>query len=260
MIKFTIVTVSLNNISGLERTRTSLRAQNFRDFEWLVMDGGSADGTREAMQLWQSEIRASVSAPDKGIYDAMNKGFAVASGEYVLFMNSGDALAASDVLQKLSDCLQKKPSDFIYGDSLEEQTNGATFYKRARSHRFIWWGMFTHHQAMVFRTERLRQFAAVYDARFPLAADLDLVWRCMKQSDRISRVNFAVARCARSGISADYAADGRREQMVMRHEYGRMPALLNALVLLAQKTVWAIKQKRPEIYRLFRLQKSAVNS
>ena len=189
-MRFSIVTVTFNDLAGLRVTRASVRAQTFRDFEWLVMDGGSTDGTPDALREWQSEIRAAVSAPDKGPYDAMNKGLALACGEYVLFINAGDALAAPDTLQNLHDAIGADAPDFIYGDSLEEQRSGVVFYKKARPHHCRWWGMFTHHQAMAYRTAFLKTVSPAYDLRWRVGADLDLTWRILNRTKNIMRVHF----------------------------------------------------------------------
>ena len=139
---FTIVTVTYNNISGPRPTGVSLNAQRCRDFEWIIVDGGSRDGTAAFLKDYPDAI----SEPDNGLYDAMNKGTARARGEYLLFLNAHDTLADSETLEKIQ--AQAYAADFIYGDSLEDG-----HYKRARTHASKNWGMFTHHQAMLYRRE-----------------------------------------------------------------------------------------------------------
>lgn len=258
-MQFSIITVSYNNLAGLEATRDSLRAQTCRDFEWIIVDGGSTDGTQEALQRWQHETAAVISERDAGPYDAMNKGLDLARGEYVLFINSGDALAGADALRQLSEVTARKSYDFIYGDSIEQQSGGGEFYKKSRSHHFVWWGMFTHHQAMAYRTEFLRGFNPAYDLGFLVGADLDLTWRILKKSRKIKKVNFAIGRFAPAGISAQHARAGRMEQLTMRQRYMRCPALINVLIMLGQQCAWGLRQKNPKLYQLFRL-KSAVSS
>lgn len=260
-MRFSIITVTYQNLSGLIATRASLAAQAFSDFEWIVVDGGSVDGTRDALAQWQADIAAVVSEKDKGPYDAMNKGAALARGKYLLFINAGDALAAADVLAKLDKAIGDKQPDFVYGDSLEEQINGTAHYKKSRAPIFRWWGMFTHHQSMVYRRDFLRAFYPLYDLRFRVGADLDLTWRIFKHTRKTQRVHFAISRCAPAGISATHAKEGRLEQLTMRQEHARCPALVNALIMLGQKTVWELRQNAPWLYRFFRLRRnSAVSS
>lgn len=96
---FSIITVTLNNLPGLRKTRDSVTAQQFQDFEWLVVDGGSSDGSVEFLQDCTANF---TSAPDKGPFDAMNKGLERARGQYLLFLNAGDTLAAPDVLRQIA--------------------------------------------------------------------------------------------------------------------------------------------------------------
>ena len=89
-MKLSIITVNLNNRDGLQKTIDSVVSQTFRDFEWIVIDGGSTDGSKELIEQNADHFAYWVSEPDKGIYNAMNKGIRVARGEYLQFLNSGD--------------------------------------------------------------------------------------------------------------------------------------------------------------------------
>ncbi len=89
-MKLSIITVNLNNKDGLQKTIDSVISQTFKDFEWIVIDGGSTDGSKELIEKYSDYISYWVSEPDKGIYNAMNKGIKVAKGDYLEFLNSGD--------------------------------------------------------------------------------------------------------------------------------------------------------------------------
>lgn len=91
-MKLSIITVNLNNKSGLQKTIDSVITQTWKEFEWIIIDGGSTDGSKELIEKYSSYITYWVSEPDKGIYNAMNKGIKVAKGEYLQFLNSGDCL------------------------------------------------------------------------------------------------------------------------------------------------------------------------
>jgi putative colanic acid biosynthesis glycosyltransferase len=103
---FSIITVTRNNLEGLRRTHVSLRAQSYADYEWIIIDGASSDGT---VNYLEGLAARSWSEPDEGIYDAMNKGLARARGDYLLLMNAGDSFAAPDVLQKIADAIRAQP-------------------------------------------------------------------------------------------------------------------------------------------------------
>lgn len=118
MKKLSIITVCYNNLEGLLRTCNSVVEQTVRSqFEWIVIDGASTDGTPKWLTEHDAEIDRWISEPDTGIYNAMNKGVRIASGDYMLFLNSGDELNGADIVAK---CLPyfDGSTDFIYGDEI----------------------------------------------------------------------------------------------------------------------------------------------
>ena len=112
----TIITVNLNNYIGLSKTVESVIGQTFKDFEFIVIDGGSNDGSIEVIKKFARNINYWISESDKGIYNAMNKGIQKAQGQYSLFLNSGDSLYNSGVLQAVSQYLTGE-FDLICGSS-----------------------------------------------------------------------------------------------------------------------------------------------
>lgn len=113
-MKLSIITVNLNNRAGLQKTGDSVITQSFKDFEWIVIDGGSSDGSRELIEQYSDYIAYWVSEPDKGVYNAMNKGVTVAKGEYLQFLNSGDWLYDNTALER---CFSHRfAADIVYGD------------------------------------------------------------------------------------------------------------------------------------------------
>ena len=111
-MKLSIITINFNNKAGLERTITSVFQQDFKDFEFIVIDGGSTDGGKELIESNKQHFSYLVSEADKGIYNAMNKGIAKAKGEYVFFLNSGDEFVNSKALQSIVQSLSGE--DIIY--------------------------------------------------------------------------------------------------------------------------------------------------
>ena len=153
-MKLSIITVNLNNLEGLRITIDSVIGQTFRDFEWIVIDGGSNDGSKELVEKYADRFAFWVSEPDKGIYNAMNKGIKVAKGEYLLFLNSGDWLFEADTLQKVFN--ERRCEDVIYGDCIEADGSRHVFpdtldalflYRDTLNHQssFIKAALFTNH-------------------------------------------------------------------------------------------------------------------
>ena len=112
-MKFSIITVNYNNAVGLQKTVESVVNQTIKDYEHIIIDGGSTDGSKDVILKHQDQFSYWCSEPDKGIYNAMNKGVSHASGEYLLFLNSGDVLHSNDILRQLSQI--ENDADFIIG-------------------------------------------------------------------------------------------------------------------------------------------------
>jgi glycosyltransferase involved in cell wall biosynthesis len=112
-LKLSIITVNLNNSQGLKKTLESVDCQTFQDFEYILIDGGSTDGSVELIKQHKSSFIYQISEPDSGVYNAMNKGIRKAIGEYLLFLNSGDFLVNKDVLSNVFS--GNHNSDFLLG-------------------------------------------------------------------------------------------------------------------------------------------------
>jgi glycosyltransferase involved in cell wall biosynthesis len=114
--QLTIITVNLNNFHGLKRTIQSVRDQKLKNYEFIVVDGVSKDGSVECIEENRDIIHTAIVEKDKGIYDAMNKGIGLAKGKYVIFLNSGDFFYNDDVLQEVFE--NQRDEDIIYGHVL----------------------------------------------------------------------------------------------------------------------------------------------
>jgi glycosyltransferase involved in cell wall biosynthesis len=144
--KISVVTINYNNPLGLNKTIESVVNQTFKDFEYIIIDGGSKEEDVSIIKSYQNHINYWVSEPDKGIYNAMNKGINVASGDFVIFINSGDNFTNSKVLEEV--CYQLTPEfDLYYGDynrikpnskrrkTFPEKLNFSFFYSGSLSHQ-----------------------------------------------------------------------------------------------------------------------------
>jgi putative colanic acid biosynthesis glycosyltransferase len=197
-------------------------SQSCEDYEWLVQDGGSGDGTLE--YLASVDCADTVSTPDAGLYDAMNKAIERASGDYIIFINAGDCFAAADILLHIQQEIEKsgQPPDFIYGDALEDTGHGRSYYKKARKHTEIASGLFTHHQAMVYKRESLGDIR--YDTRYKIAADFDFTVRFLENvNGRKLYIQRALCVFKFGGISQKNAALGRQEEKFIKMQHKLCP-------------------------------------
>lgn len=233
---FSIITVTRNNLAGLKKTAESVAAQTVTDYEWVVIDGASDDGTREYLQdaaatYWSSE-------PDQGIYDAMNKGLARAKGDHLIFLNAGDIFADSHTLETIA---RHAGADFIYGDAREDH-----HYKRGRSHKRLKYGMFTHHQAMAYRRTTIENLR--YDTSYKIAADYKFTIEALKKSETISYIPQELCVFESGGVSQINPARGRREQQRARAETKLCGALENTAIAGAQAALMIFRRRWPALY------------
>ena len=168
-MKISIITVNRNHLEGLQKTYQSIVAQTYKDWEWIVMDGGSTEGDRDFIEAHQAEIAYWCSEPDKGPYNAMNKALQHATGDYLVFMNSGDTFHAPSVLEQVFS--QPRQADILYGDWMEAYPDGRQ--KRKRAPEDISLHFFCRdnicHQAMFIKRQVMQQ--SPYDERYRLYAD-----------------------------------------------------------------------------------------
>ena len=252
-MKFSIITVVRNDEPGLARTAASIESQTLRDFEWLVVDGASSDGTVEWLRtrsdlnylLWVSE-------PDRGHYDAMNKGVDRARGEYVVFMNAGDELADPEVLEVVASCTGNEP-DLVYGDAIDIAADGTSWYRRARSHTAIWWTMFACHQAMYYRREAIGDRR--YSLTYPLSADYAFTSELLRsRSDgaQVARVGAPLCRFWLGGVSWVYRRRSISEDFRIRSTILDMPLPINAALFAAHHVHTWMKRRMPRLARAIR--------
>ncbi len=127
-MKITIITINLNNVIGLEDTIKSVLSQTYKNFEYIIIDGDSRDGSKEIIAKYNNDFSYWISEPDKGVYNAMNKGVEKAKGEYLLFLNSGDSLNNESVL---NDFISSNPiEDIVYGDAWITGREEKPIYKK----------------------------------------------------------------------------------------------------------------------------------
>lgn len=242
---FSIITITRNDLSGLQATHTSIQSQTCTDYEWIVVDGASNDGTAQWLKTHAPDA---ISEPDHGLYDAMNKGLARATGDYIIFMNGGDQFADDNVLSNLSQLISmaSTPPGFIYGDALETRPDGQMAYKAARPFIKVDLGMFTHHQAMVYARKVIGDMR--YDTRYTIAADYKLTLQTLGATRAIYYVPAPFCIFANGGLSQTRTALGRREQFDIRRELGVVGPIRNRAIKTLQMINMGVRRICPPLY------------
>ena len=160
-MKLSIITINLNNADGLLKTIESVMVQYFKDFEYIVIDGASIDGSVDVIKKYADKITYWVSEPDKGIYNAMNKGIFQARGEYCLFLNSGDYLVNKYILEKVFN-LNLDTDIFCTSGFDKDSVEDITFYD------FLYKSL--RHQSMFIKTSLFYKIS-LYDERHKIISD-----------------------------------------------------------------------------------------
>lgn len=207
IMKLSIITVNFNHKEGLRNTINSVISQkDFVDYEFIVIDGGSSDGSKEVIVENANRINYWVSEKDGGIYNGMNKGIKVAKGEYLIFMNSGDTFYDDHVLADVfsQDC----EAEFIVGNHIAggnvhtspEEVTGRYMFKTT-----------LYHQATFIKASNFKD--QLYDEQFKIVADWAHMFRCLIiDNASYQHVDVVVCRCEEGGVSQTHWQDVLRER------------------------------------------------
>ncbi|MCH5239643.1 MAG: glycosyltransferase [Muribaculaceae bacterium] len=224
-----VITVAYNAEGVIGRTLESLESQTYKDFEYILIDGKSTDKTVAKVEEAGIKNKVIVSEPDKGLYDAMNKGLRKARGKYVLFLNAGDSFHSADTLSLYAKGAENG-ADIIYGDTIIVDKNGEKLGERHLrapeflTHNSFASGMLICHQAFMVRKE----LAPEYDLKYRFSADYDWCVKCIKTTEVGGCINL-------KRVTIDYLSDGLTDKnkykslkerfRIMSRHYGYLPTL-----------------------------------
>ena len=241
-----IITVCYNALEDLKGTLASVDAQTASDFEYIVIDGGSTDGT-PAYLASQMRVDQYVSEPDRGLYDAMNKGIQMARGKMIWFMNAGDRLMDSDTVNQILS-VQGETVDVIYGEVMLVDENRRHLGTRSelsvqvlpkdldwKSMRF---GMRVCHQAFIVR----RSIVPLYMDN-NLTADIDWVIRCLKKANQVVNTDCVLAEYLQGGISKQHHKQSMLDRYeVLKSHFGFFPNIVNHAWILVRAQLFKIQR------------------
>jgi len=212
-MRLSIITINYNNRDGLARTIESVKSQTFSDYEWIVIDGGSTDGSRELIEDNKGLFAYWCSEPDEGIYDAINKGIAHASGQYVSCMNSGDTYFSNDTLRLVF--ANPLDHDLVYGDWYNVYSDRQVLCRMPYPLDFsIFYYHNICHQAMFVRTTILQ--AKGFDISYGVVADYARWMELLFAGATFQKVEAIVCNYDMTGISSQEKAGNEECQRIRR--------------------------------------------
>jgi glycosyltransferase involved in cell wall biosynthesis len=225
MIKISVITINFNNLIGIKRTYESVRIQTLADFEYIIIDGASTDGSKEYIESIQNTLSYWSSKPDRGIYNAMNIGLKVATGDYVLYLNSGDELCSAYVLENIKAAIfnDMQMCDCYYGN--EKRIDA--FSKQVKIKNvdienkvsFLFHNSIPH-QASFWRRTTLIELGG-YDERFAIIGDFVLLYKALVIGKIFKKIDVLVDNFYTDGISSNpkYAYKSKRDLVIFTKNY-----------------------------------------
>lgn len=195
-----IITVNLNNKDGLLKTIHSIAVQTSRDLEYIIVDGGSVDGSVDVIRQYRDLVSCWISEPDRGIYSGMNKGIARATGDYCLFLNSGDTFFQDDVLERVIPLLK---ADFVCGDAFLVDSN-RVWYAPEMVDDMFWLQRFSLcHQSTFIKTSLLKN--RPYDESLRIVGDYEqMAFEFLANHSSYQRIESVICNYSCDGISANH--------------------------------------------------------
>lgn len=243
--KLSVITVVFNNVKHIERTLLSVIQQSYQNIEYIVIDGASSDGTLEILQKYKDKIHQLISEPDKGIYHAMNKGLALSKGDYVLFMNSGDEIYATNTVEKVFQ--SQAYADIYYGETemLNEQlqSEGRRRHQAPKSLNLnsFKYGMSVSHQAIYIRKSLTKSF----DYKYQLSADIDWILDAISKAKIMVNTHQYVAKYLMGGMSKQKHRQSLLERyQIFRKYYGVFPNLFNHFIMALRLGIYWLKNQK----------------
>ena len=225
--KFSVITVTYNAGKVLEKTIQSVISQTYDNVEYLIIDGCSKDNTLPIAHQYKENIHQLISEPDKGLYDAMNKGIRMATGDYLCFLNAGDKFHGSDTLQSIVHSLKelKVLPDVIFGETaiVDEKGHFLRMRRLSNPEELNWKsfkeGMLVCHQAFFAKRELATK--EVYNLSYRFSADFDWCIRIMKQSKLLHNTHHTLIDYLNEGMTTQNHKASLKERFhIMCKHYG----------------------------------------
>jgi glycosyltransferase involved in cell wall biosynthesis len=238
----TIITVVLNDVNKIESTIISVVSQTYKNIEYIIIDGGSTDGTLEIIKRYENKISYFVSEPDNGIYDAMNKALMCSHGEYVWFLNSGDEIYDNFVLEKIF--ISVKEADLYYGKTLifSEELN----YKKELNipdklslEHFKLGKMPVSHQSVIVK----KSIVDLFDTTYKISSDFDWLIKVVKKARKMVVCDIIFTKYLIGGVSwKNYHKYRYDNLMIIKKYFSKKIYIINWVIFFIVVAKWNVEQ------------------
>lgn len=245
MPRLSIITIVYNGAGTLEKTILSIAAQTYPHIEYIVVDGASTDGTLDIIKNHSNTIAKCICEPDKGLYDAMNKGIDQATGDYLWFINAGDEVYDAHTVSRIFE--QYAEADIYYGDTMMIDIDGNELGMRRLtppkqlSWKHFAYGMRVSHQSFICR----KSLAPKYNLNYRFSADYEWCLLALKKANTVCNTQLVLSRFLDGGLTKHNIVSGLKERFrIMVPHFGLIPTLLRHVVLGIKLFWFIVRNKR----------------
>jgi glycosyltransferase involved in cell wall biosynthesis len=219
---FTIITVCYNSENTIGKTLASIDAQSFKDYEHIIIDGQSTDGTLEIIERLSNQNRIVISEPDNGLYDAMNKGLSIAKGEYIFFLNSDDYLNNERVLEVVARDVKISPADILlysieyFGDGMSRK------WVLKDDKRYLYTPYFVPpHPGFIIKNDFMKYLGLRFDLKYRICSDMKFMLESLRySSNSVITSDFILTKMRSGGVSSKFLSRRLREFYLIYRDLG----------------------------------------
>jgi len=244
--KVSIITVTYNAEQFIERCILNISGQTYLNIEHIIVDGNSTDRTLSIIKRMKGSISGFISEDDSGLYDAMNKGIKIATGDYLWFINADDQIFSDNTLENV---VNQNPEnqDIYFGETMIVDAKGNEIGMRRHAtpevltYKTLKKGMKVSHQSILVK----REIAELYDLKYRFSADYDWVVKALKTSETICNTHLVLSKFNDEGLTKQNMKTGLKERFaIMTKHYGFISTVLHHIPIAFRFVFFYLKNKR----------------
>tara|TARA_Y100001980_G_C14410424_1_gene204189 strand:+ start:38 stop:787 length:750 start_codon:yes stop_codon:yes gene_type:complete len=243
-ITFTIITVVYNDKSNIEKTIKSIITQKFKNFQFIIIDGNSTDGTKDLINKYKDKINVYISEKDEGIYDAMNKGIKLSKGEYINFLNSGDTYSNDNVLQIVYNNIVNNQTKLLSSDFVIH-SNDLSYLKKIKTKKITLKSLrkdFNHCHQTIFAHKDIIEY---YNINFSIKADYEWIVKIVQKlnENEIVKIDDYLIYYLKGGFSTQNISNDLKELFILHKNHFGFLQVLKNLNIYIYRYIRHLKQK-----------------